>query len=90
MSTVREANDKPVLMGRYIGPQTKMTKITNKGVIKVSAQPSTGEAYPVIGTMADGYMILLHVSKNTDKWVLCTAVQQFWLLPDGTELEALE
>lgn len=86
-----ETNDtEPTLMGRYIGPHVSVTRIALKGGIKLTAQPSPGKTYPVKDVIQGGWMILLKVSETVDKWVLTERVQQFWLLPDGTELEALE
>lgn len=84
------SDTKPILMGRYTGPHVSATRIVLKGGITLTAQPSPGKTYPVKDVIQGGWMILLKVSETMDKWVPTEHVQQFWLLPDGTELEALE
>ena len=81
------SDTKPTLMGRYKGP--RMTKTDHRG-IKLTAQPAPGEAYPVIDTALNDTMVCLSIAKASNRWVMTEQVQQFWLLPDGTELPATE
>lgn len=72
-----------ILMGRYIGPQMKVMRS-----IKPLPAPAVGKSYQVVSESLGN--VHLKLTESTGRWVNRSEVQMFWLLPDGTELEALE